>query len=220
MGTAIHSPSRVFIATPGTAEANNGNWRTARRWATFLHGATRTIVQSAWSGEDADVLVALHGARSAASIARFRDAHPDRPVVLVLTGTDLYRDLPRDPSVRRSLAIADRVVVLQADALAHVPPEFRAKCRVIFQSARPLAARRSLPRSFPPRCDPVPRFLRIVLSAWCFFLFFVGSPLIGIVVLPILRLFAKDREGRVLLANDAAVRATGKRLDEVLGRSE
>jgi len=87
----------------------------------------------------------LHGARSAASIARFRDAHPDRPVVLVLTGTDLYRDLPRDPSVRRSLAIADRVVVLQADALAHVPPEFRAKCRVIFQSARPLAARRSRP---------------------------------------------------------------------------
>lgn len=40
----------------------------------------------------------------------------------------------------------------------------------------------------------MPRFLRIVLSAWCFFLFFVGSPLIGVVVLPILRLFAKDRE--------------------------
>ncbi len=103
------------------------------------------------------MLVALHGARSAASIARFRDAHPDRPVVLVLTGTDLYRDLPRDPSVRRSLAIADRVVVLQADALAHVPPEFRAKCRVIFQAAsgapyRPLGSRRRM-SSEPPICS-------------------------------------------------------------------
>lgn len=91
------------------------------------------------------MLVALHASRSAASIARFRDAHPDAPVVLVLTGTDLYRDLPRDPAVRRSLAIADRVVTLQSDALAHVPPEFRAKCEVIYQSARPLAARRRRP---------------------------------------------------------------------------
>jgi 1-acyl-sn-glycerol-3-phosphate acyltransferase len=40
----------------------------------------------------------------------------------------------------------------------------------------------------------MPRWLRIVLSGWAFFLFFVGSPLIGLLVLPVLRLFAKDRE--------------------------
>lgn len=40
----------------------------------------------------------------------------------------------------------------------------------------------------------MPRWLRILLTAWSFFLFFGGSPVLGIVVLPILRLFAKDRE--------------------------
>jgi 1-acyl-sn-glycerol-3-phosphate acyltransferase len=39
----------------------------------------------------------------------------------------------------------------------------------------------------------VPRWLRIVLTGWAFFLFFTGSPLIGLFVLPFLRLFAKDR---------------------------
>lgn len=38
----------------------------------------------------------------------------------------------------------------------------------------------------------MPRSLRILLTAWSFFLFFGGSPVIGIVLLPILRLFARD----------------------------
>lgn len=40
----------------------------------------------------------------------------------------------------------------------------------------------------------MPRWLRILLTGWSFFLFFAGSPVLGIVVLPLLRLFAKDRE--------------------------
>lgn len=40
----------------------------------------------------------------------------------------------------------------------------------------------------------MPRWLRVVLTAWSFFLFFAGSPLIAIFVLPVLRLVAKDRE--------------------------
>lgn len=38
----------------------------------------------------------------------------------------------------------------------------------------------------------MPRWLRIVLTGFCFFLFFAGSPLVGI-VLPVLRIVAKDR---------------------------
>lgn len=132
----------AFIVTPGTRAANNGNWRTARRWAGFLAGIARPIVQSEWRGEPADIAIALHAKRSATSIARLRDERPGVPLVLVLSGTDLYRDLPASPEAAHSLALADRIVALQADALAHVPPEHRGKCEVIHQSSTRLAAAR------------------------------------------------------------------------------
>jgi putative glycosyltransferase (TIGR04348 family) len=132
----------AFIVTPGTREANNGNWRTARRWATFLAGVAKPIVQTEWDGEPADIAIALHARRSASSIARLKASRPSLPLVLVLTGTDLYRDLPANAEARRSLELADRIVTLQEDALAHVPQEHRARCQVIFQSAVALAPAR------------------------------------------------------------------------------
>jgi len=98
----------AFIVTPGTRAANNGNWRTARRWAGFLAGVAKPIVQSEWNGEPADVVIALHARRSAASIARLKSSRPGIPLVLVLSGTDLYRDLPASADARRSLVLADR----------------------------------------------------------------------------------------------------------------
>lgn len=124
--------------TPGTREANNGNWRTAARWAAMLRGPCRVILQSAWDGGTADLLVALHARRSAGSIRGFRERFPDRPVAVVLTGTDLYGDLATNPEVARSLEIADRIVVLQDDAPRLLAPALRRKCEVIFQSARAL----------------------------------------------------------------------------------
>lgn len=132
----------AFIVTPGTRQANNGNWRTARRWAGFLAGIAKPIVQSEWRGEPADIAIALHAKRSAASVARLREEAPGVPLVLVLSGTDLYRDLPRSPEAARSLALADRIVALQADALAHVPAEHLGKCEVIHQSSPALSPAR------------------------------------------------------------------------------
>lgn len=130
----------AILVTPGTREANNGNWRTARRWAGFLAGVARPIVQTAWDGRPAGVMIALHAKRSAGSIERFREAHPRGELVVVLSGTDLYRDLPQSAEARRSLELADRIVALQSDALSHLPAPLRRKCVVIHQSARPLAA--------------------------------------------------------------------------------
>lgn len=132
----------AFIVTPGTREANNGNWRTARRWADYLAGVAKPIVQSEWRGEPADVVIALHARRSADSIERLKAAHPGTRLVLVLSGTDLYRDLPASAEARRSLALADRIVALQDDALSHVPREHRGKCEVIYQSCPRLATLR------------------------------------------------------------------------------
>ncbi len=132
----------MCLVTPGTRDANNGNWRTAIRWAGLLRTRYRVIVQTAWDGDPADALIALHARRSAASIAAFRDREPSRPIAVVLTGTDLYRDLGRTPEAGESLDRADRVVVLQDDAQSLLEPRWRRKSAVIFQSAKPIAPQR------------------------------------------------------------------------------
>ena len=133
-------PSRptVCIASPALAAANNGNWQTAARWQRFLAPVANVAIASAWDGAPVDALIALHARRSADSIARFSAAHATAPVALVLTGTDLYRDLDSDASARHSLECASHVVVLQDEGLERLPPVARAKARSIVQSASKL----------------------------------------------------------------------------------
>jgi putative glycosyltransferase (TIGR04348 family) len=130
----MHKP-RVCIVTPALASANNGNWHTAARWQRFLSPVAHVGVVSSWNGEPAEALIALHARRSADSIARFRAAHPQGAVALVLTGTDLYRDLEGDASARHSVQCASRIVVLHPLALRRLDAEARAKARCIVQSA-------------------------------------------------------------------------------------
>jgi putative glycosyltransferase (TIGR04348 family) len=124
----------VCIVTPGTRTANNGNWRTAARWADMLRGRYSVIVQTTWDGTGADAMIALHARRSAESIAQFHARSTGR-IAVVLTGTDLYGDLPHNTQAAASLDIAGRIVVLQDDAPNLLRPEWRGKATVIFQSA-------------------------------------------------------------------------------------
>lgn len=112
----------------------------------MLRDRYRPIVQSAWNGEAADALIALHARRSAESIARFHAQAGGRRMAVVLTGTDLYRDLPDSVEAAHSLDLADRIVVLQDDALRLLRGAWREKAQVIFQSA-PLLAARAKPRA-------------------------------------------------------------------------
>ncbi len=82
-----------------------------------------------------DLLIALHARRSAAALAAFCERHPDKPSILVLTGTDLYRDIDTSLEARASLEHASALVVLQEAGLERLPPPLRAKARVIYQSA-------------------------------------------------------------------------------------
>ena len=129
---------KIIIVTPYMADANNGNWRTAQRWQTLLAPYFSVIVQGDWNDEPCDVLIALHARRSAAPIARYRAAHPDAPLVVVLTGTDLYRDLATSAEAQTSLNLATRLIVLQDDAIQHVPVTHRKKTHIVYQSAKPL----------------------------------------------------------------------------------
>ena len=82
------------------------------------------------------MMIALHARRSAASIARYAEAYPRRPLVLVLTGTDIYRDIRSDADAQRSLALASRLVALEPEGLHELSPEQAARATVIRQSAR------------------------------------------------------------------------------------
>jgi putative glycosyltransferase (TIGR04348 family) len=124
------------------AAANNGNWRTAARWAHLLAPHCRVIVQAADAPlpARADALVALHARRSRPAVTAWRAERGGAPLVVVLTGTDLYRDLAEgDRDALASVRDADRLVVLQGDAVRHVPKERRAYTHVVHQSARMLA---------------------------------------------------------------------------------
>ena len=92
----------------------------------MLRKHCRIGIAQHWAGEPCDVLIALHARRSAPSIAAWAEAHPDRPLVVVLTGTDLYRDIRTDASARRSLQLATRLVVLQEQGLLELQPALRA----------------------------------------------------------------------------------------------
>ncbi len=83
-------------------------------------------------------MVALHAWRSADSIRDFRERFPDRPLIVALSGTDIYEYVARDPvPTLHSLASADRLVALQELARRRVPAQFRRKVRVVYQSASP-----------------------------------------------------------------------------------
>lgn len=143
------SKQTICIVSPALAQANNGNWQTARRWAQFLRTRYQADIASDWPDRPVPgLLIALHARRSAAPLARFVAAYPDRPSVLVLTGTDLYRDIHGDPDAQASLERASALVLLQPAGLAELPPHLRSKAHVIYQSAPALqpAARAPAPR--------------------------------------------------------------------------
>jgi putative glycosyltransferase (TIGR04348 family) len=128
------SRPRICLVTPALASANNGNWQTASRWSRMLAADYRVRLMAEWDGRDDDLMIALHARRSAASIAAWRRQLAPRPLVLALTGTDLYRDINTDEAAQRSLTLADKLVVLQELAPQALPPEHRAKAVVCLQS--------------------------------------------------------------------------------------
>jgi putative glycosyltransferase (TIGR04348 family) len=80
-------------------------------------------------------MIALHARRSYPSVRRFRRRYPTRPLVLALTGTDLYRDLGSSQSAQRSLKLANWLVTLQPLGIQKLPKPLRSKAVAIFQSA-------------------------------------------------------------------------------------
>ena len=138
-------PLRITIITPAAPGSRTGNRVTALRWAAFLReGGHRVTVSVEEHGRPCDLMIALHARRSFPSISRFRQAHPHTPLVLALTGTDLYGDIQKDPDAQQALELADALVLLQARGVDELPQRMKGKARVIYQSVQ-------APQTLPPK---------------------------------------------------------------------
>lgn len=142
---------KIVIVTPAPPGSRFGNRITALRWAKILRrlGNRVSILQS-YDGKPHDLLVALHARKSHSSIVNFRRHNPSAPIIVALTGTDLYRDIRSNQRAQESLDIATRIVVLQPKAIEELRPSWRKKTRVIYQSVeteqQPTAARSGSPK--------------------------------------------------------------------------
>ena len=100
---------KIVIVTPAPPGSHKGNRVSALRWARLLRElGHRVVIRQEYRDESCDVLIALHAQRSAMAVKRFRTLHPDRPLILMLTGTDLYGDIHTDASAQESLELASR----------------------------------------------------------------------------------------------------------------
>jgi putative glycosyltransferase (TIGR04348 family) len=138
--------AKVLLVTPAPPGSRRGNRITALRWARILRDLGRKVaVAEEYHGQRCDLLVALHALRSAPSVERYRAAQPDGPLVVALTGTDLYDTLHTHLEARQTVDLATRLIVLQPEGVAELPESVRAKARVIYQSV-PTPRSRAVPR--------------------------------------------------------------------------
>jgi putative glycosyltransferase (TIGR04348 family) len=135
----------ICLVTPAPPGSLKGNRVTAERWAALLRElGHRVEIAVEYRDQDCDLLVALHAFKSHSSIRRFRDARPSDPLVVGLTGTDLYGDIHTRPDAVESLGLATRLVLLQPLGRDVLPAAVQDKARVIYQSVQ-----------VPPSTEPI-----------------------------------------------------------------
>jgi putative glycosyltransferase (TIGR04348 family) len=140
---------RICIVTPARPRSLTGNRVTALRWARLLGqlGHRVTVVEE-YEGQACDVMVALHARKSARSIEKLAEARPGTPVILAMTGTDLYTDVRACAVTRLSLELSAAIVVLQPEGLRELPDWARPRARAIVQSAEAVRGQRPRREAF------------------------------------------------------------------------
>jgi len=137
----INIPMHIHIITPALASSLSGNRATAGRWQDFLEQSGHQVTVSVNFIHDpakppVDMMIALHAWRSAEAINNFRAAYPEKPLILALTGTDIYKFQISHPNVvYHSMEVADALIGLHKHVDKGIPERFHAKLFTVLQSA-------------------------------------------------------------------------------------
>lgn len=152
----------ILLITPAAPRSRSGNRATATRWAAFLRelGHTVEIVTSdsrrATHPRGVDAIVALHAWRSAEAIAVAAEHRPECPLIVALTGTDIYRFQHSHPQATlASMAHAHVLIGLHDSVATDIPARFADKLVTVRQSAI------SLPASYG---GPPGRYFRVLVA--------------------------------------------------------
>lgn len=137
---------KIALITPARPRSRAGNRATATRWAKFLRElGHRVRIDTDYDGHDTGMMIALHAWRSAEAIRRFSECHPGRPLIVVLTGTDIYRfQYSHGETTLASMDRAHALIGLHDRVHEDIPARFRDRLHTVLQSAEPL------PRRLPP----------------------------------------------------------------------
>lgn len=132
---------KIAIFSAATRKTRSGNWVTASRWQAFLKSAGHRVsilhnendVESCGS---TNLLIGLHARRSEKAIRIFNRINPAGATIVVLTGTDIYRDLSptrkrQSAAATRSLNDCDRIILLQPLMKKRLKAAWRAKASVV-----------------------------------------------------------------------------------------
>lgn len=131
---------KISLVTPAGKQSRAGNRTTAVRWGRILRTLGHKVAISETDDDpSADMMVAVHAWRSASSIRAFSERFPDRPLVVLLAGTDIYSFQKSHPEeTRDSMKRASALVCLHDLVWKSIPKRFHDKLNIIYQSSLPL----------------------------------------------------------------------------------
>jgi len=131
---------KIRCLTPNFKSGTGGNLVTSQRWRGLLKALGHDFqITSDPKPVACDLLIALHARKNAVGIRRMAKQFPHVPIVVVLTGTDLYQDIVGNQAAQHSLDLAKRLVVLQPFGMHALTDEYQQKTVTILQSAKPPA---------------------------------------------------------------------------------
>lgn len=132
---------QILLITPAAPGSKAGNRATAERWSGLLEReGHRVSIVTEYPDKNAqgpcDLLIALHAWRSADALQQFRQDQPGTPVILALTGTDIYDHQYRFPEITYgSMAVADCLIGLHHGVARDIPEHYVSKLVTVLQSA-------------------------------------------------------------------------------------
>ncbi len=127
---------KLCVASPYPLNSLKGNSVTAKRTVDLLVAAgVDARASCGFDGDDADILIALHAVKGAGAVRDYRAAFPDGIVIVLITGTDLYQDLPAGAKGgRETLEASDAIVVVGEIMIKSLPPKIQEKAVVVPKS--------------------------------------------------------------------------------------